>query len=169
MNSYEQDNSSERREFGETIEQLDRLADALDRQRYPGEAWPVRRLRTRKVKLLWRVAAGATAAAAVILLALLIHPTPRKDRTPIEKGRPANDQLVENGWEDDYAEFAWGDIDSDPDEYELADSSDAATDVLFDIYDPSLPANGANTQERGVPNTTWPEAPNGNGNGDHDS
>ncbi|HUU23542.1 MAG TPA: hypothetical protein VM389_13500 [Phycisphaerae bacterium] len=48
------------------LAQMDALADALDRRRYPGSAWPTRRARRRIVRVLWG-SAGAAAAAGVLI------------------------------------------------------------------------------------------------------
>ena len=64
MNDYNEDNLLRQR-YGETLAELDRLAEAIDRKEYPGLAWPARSRPVRRI--IWP--ALAACAAAVLIAA----------------------------------------------------------------------------------------------------
>lgn len=69
MSDNEQDEQLAER-YGDLLEKMRSLREAIARQRYPGSAWPARRRHTRR----WVIGAsvGAAAAAAVALVAIAL-------------------------------------------------------------------------------------------------
>jgi len=83
--SERNENTEHSAEFGDTLAQLSDMADALDRRKYPGTAWPVRRRRS--TWILWP--AVAAAAAAVLLVSVLSDPKPTATKQPVLASRPS--------------------------------------------------------------------------------
>ena len=65
------DDKTLRDEFGKLLDDLGRLGDSIQRQRYPGLAWPAAPAPGRRTNRWVRPAVAAAAAAAVVMAALL--------------------------------------------------------------------------------------------------
>ena len=83
--SEQNDNADWEARFGDVPAQLSDMADALDRRKYPGKAWPVRRRRFRRI--LWP--AVAAAAAAALLVFVLSDPKPTATKQQVLASRPS--------------------------------------------------------------------------------
>jgi hypothetical protein len=97
------DDNLERRDFPEVLDALGRLRREIDRQTYPGEAWPARRRRTRGVVL--RLVIASAAAAAVLLAAAVAYwltrggepvpPGPQRHPSIVQATQPAGEDQAD--------------------------------------------------------------------------
>lgn len=133
-------------EFPKVVAGLDRLAERFEDRRYPGRAWQAPRPNPRRV--FFRIGAGLAAAAAVALLAVVI------DRAPQDPARPAPpDAAFDASGEQILLRIITAAVeqpDEEPD-YEVT----YVSDVLFDIYDPSLPEGADGTLEPSSLTPDW--------------
>lgn len=81
---------------------LERIAGAVDRRCYPGEAWPAAGMVRRPPSRKWRIvcasglAAAAVVVAALLLVAKLMHPV--QPNTPAVAATPSTADTPETAW-----------------------------------------------------------------------
>jgi len=100
MNEREHDNQIDER-FGDVLSGLNKLAQAIDRAKYPGAAWSVRSSLARRgegrphvVRLWWCAGAIVEAAAAVFLVAGMLNLVRQPLARTLEKPRAESQELV---------------------------------------------------------------------------
>ena len=133
-------------QFPEVVAGLDRLAERIDRRRYPGVAWQGPQPRGRRV--IYRIGLAAAAAAAVLVLAAVVYQAPQGPAAP----GPTNVVAASTAGEEALLAMVAAAVEqSDDSDYELT----YVSDVLFDIYDPSPPEGTDETLEPASLTPDW--------------